>query len=187
MKYLSLQQKKITPSNKRAAAGPAQGQNPEEVGRPTKLRSARIEESSARGPTSHPRRPVYYDAAQPRVSGGPEPEATGVWSSTPAAHLGGGIIPRDRLPPMFQSSLPKNHIPSTNPEMERFASSSPPMSPAFTSSDRKSTMLLQPETRPITQEQLVNEVKGIYAGLVMVEKKCVEVCMLTSSILSTAN
>ena len=36
-------------------------------------------------------------------------------------------------------------------------------------------MLLQPETRPITQEQLVNEVKGIYAGLVMVEKKCVEI------------
>jgi hypothetical protein len=29
--------------------------------------------------------------------------------------------------------------------------------------------------RPITQEQLVNEVKGIYAGLVMVEKKCVEI------------
>ena len=38
------------------------------------------------------------------------------------------------------------------------------------------TMLLQPETRPIAQDQLVNEVKGIYAGLVMVEKKCVEVC-----------
>jgi hypothetical protein len=36
-------------------------------------------------------------------------------------------------------------------------------------------MLLQPETRPITQDQLVNEVKGIYAGLVMVEKKCVEI------------
>ncbi|KIW27399.1 hypothetical protein, variant 1 [Cladophialophora immunda] len=36
--------------------------------------------------------------------------------------------------------------------------------------------LLQPETRPISQEQLVNEVKGIYAGLVMVEKKCVEIC-----------
>jgi hypothetical protein len=32
-------------------------------------------------------------------------------------------------------------------------------------------MLLQPETRPITQEQLVNEVKAIYAGLVMAEKK----------------
>jgi hypothetical protein len=36
-------------------------------------------------------------------------------------------------------------------------------------------MLLQPETRPITQEQFVNEVKGIYARLVMVEKKCVGV------------
>ena len=36
-------------------------------------------------------------------------------------------------------------------------------------------ILLQPETRPISQDQLVNEVKGIYAGLVMVEKKCVEI------------
>ena len=36
-------------------------------------------------------------------------------------------------------------------------------------------MLLQPETRPITQDQLVNEVKGIYAGLIMVEKKCVKI------------
>jgi hypothetical protein len=34
---------------------------------------------------------------------------------------------------------------------------------------------LQPETRPISQEQLVAEVKGIYAGLVMVEAKCIEV------------
>ncbi len=33
----------------------------------------------------------------------------------------------------------------------------------------------QPETRPISQEQLVAEVKGIYAGLVMVEAKCIEV------------
>ncbi len=37
------------------------------------------------------------------------------------------------------------------------------------------SMLLQPDTRPITPEQLVNEVKGIYSGLVMVEKKCVEI------------
>ena len=36
------------------------------------------------------------------------------------------------------------------------------------------SMLLQPDTRPITAEQLGNEVKGIYSGLVMVEKKCVE-------------
>ena len=37
------------------------------------------------------------------------------------------------------------------------------------------SMVLQPDTRPITAEQLVNEVKGIYSGLVMVEKKCVEI------------
>jgi hypothetical protein len=35
-------------------------------------------------------------------------------------------------------------------------------------------MVLQAETRPISQEQLVAEVKGIYAGLVMVEAKCIE-------------
>lgn len=38
-----------------------------------------------------------------------------------------------------------------------------------------SIMIKQPETRPISQEQLVAEVKGIYAGLVMVESKCIEV------------
>ncbi|KAL2158341.1 hypothetical protein VTH06DRAFT_4389 [Thermothelomyces fergusii] len=36
-------------------------------------------------------------------------------------------------------------------------------------------IIKQPETRPISQEQLVAEVKGIYAGLVMVENKCIEV------------
>ncbi|KAG9228850.1 hypothetical protein BJ875DRAFT_525122 [Amylocarpus encephaloides] len=34
---------------------------------------------------------------------------------------------------------------------------------------------LQPETTPISQEQLVAEVEAIFAGLVMVEAKCIEV------------
>ncbi|CAK7228257.1 hypothetical protein SBRCBS47491_006845 [Sporothrix bragantina] len=34
---------------------------------------------------------------------------------------------------------------------------------------------LQPKTRPITHTQLVNEVKGIYVGLAMVESKCMEI------------
>lgn len=42
-------------------------------------------------------------------------------------------------------------------------------------SDDNYDIILQPETRPISQEQLVAEVKGIYAGLVMVEAKCIEV------------
>lgn len=37
------------------------------------------------------------------------------------------------------------------------------------------------DTRSITKEQLINEVKGIYAGLVMVEKKCVEIDQQQSS------
>ncbi|KAK4184117.1 hypothetical protein QBC35DRAFT_67255 [Podospora australis] len=37
------------------------------------------------------------------------------------------------------------------------------------------TLIKQRETRPISHDQLVAEVKGIYAGLVMVESKCIEV------------
>lgn len=35
-------------------------------------------------------------------------------------------------------------------------------------------MIRQPETRTISPDQLVAEVKGIYAGLVMIENKCIE-------------
>ncbi|KAK5636234.1 hypothetical protein RRF57_011946 [Xylaria bambusicola] len=47
----------------------------------------------------------------------------------------------------------------------------------------KQLMLVRkiPETRPISQEQLVAEVKGIYAGLMMVESKCIEVDNAQSS------
>ncbi|KAI6503206.1 hypothetical protein MCOR10_011814 [Pyricularia oryzae] len=41
--------------------------------------------------------------------------------------------------------------------------------------EKVNELVKQPETRPIGQEQLVAEVKGIYAGLVMVENKCIEV------------
>ncbi|KAI9845725.1 MAG: hypothetical protein M1837_004558 [Sclerophora amabilis] len=36
-------------------------------------------------------------------------------------------------------------------------------------------LIPQPETRPISIDQLVAEVKGIYAGLLMVEARCIEV------------
>lgn len=36
-------------------------------------------------------------------------------------------------------------------------------------------VILQPESRPISQEQLASEVKSIYAGLSMVESKCIHV------------
>jgi hypothetical protein len=36
-------------------------------------------------------------------------------------------------------------------------------------------LLLQPDSQPISQEQLASEVKSIYAGLTMVETKCIHV------------
>lgn len=36
-------------------------------------------------------------------------------------------------------------------------------------------LLLQPDSRPISQEQLASEVKSIYAGLTMVEIKCIHI------------
>lgn len=55
--------------------------------------------------------------------------------------------------------------------------SSPESRPRASSSGttQRYCMDSQPETRPISEAQLVNEVRGIYAGLVMVEKKCVEI------------
>jgi hypothetical protein len=40
---------------------------------------------------------------------------------------------------------------------------------------RRWAIALQPEFSPISQEQLAAEVKGIYAGLVMVEAKCINI------------
>jgi len=41
--------------------------------------------------------------------------------------------------------------------------------------DISTKILNQPETPPISQDQLIAEVKGIYAGLVMIEGKCMQV------------
>ena len=45
-------------------------------------------------------------------------------------------------------------------------------------------LLLQPQTRPISYDQLVVEVKGIYADLVMVESICVTKLFSTSTMTS---
>lgn len=44
-----------------------------------------------------------------------------------------------------------------------------------TAFDAEPELLLQPEIRPVPYDQLVDEVKGIYGGLIIVEAKCVEV------------
>ncbi|KAJ6132339.1 hypothetical protein N7471_007554 [Penicillium samsonianum] len=46
---------------------------------------------------------------------------------------------------------------------------------ADTQEEKPHEMFRQPDTHAITEEQLINEVRGIYTGLVMVEKKCIEI------------
>ncbi|PTB40374.1 hypothetical protein M441DRAFT_90630 [Trichoderma asperellum CBS 433.97] len=74
-----------------------------------------------------------------------------------------------------QLPLSKVEEPEPDPRAEAEADES------FTEHPSVSQMIRQPETRPISQEQLVAEVKGIYAGLVMVESKCIEVDNAQSS------
>ncbi|KAI2615038.1 hypothetical protein GGR54DRAFT_318147 [Hypoxylon sp. NC1633] len=72
--------------------------------------------------------------------------------------------------------------PKPPPRQPRNASQQPRNRPEVVEDDAGSTgLILQPETRPISQEQLIAEVKGIYAGLVMVESKCIEVDNAQSS------
>jgi hypothetical protein len=66
-------------------------------------------------------------------------------------------------------SKPKKSFPAPSLATNSTRQTQPP------SGETSCDIVLQPETRPISQEQLVAEVKGIYAGLVMVEAKCIEV------------
>ncbi|KAK4106998.1 hypothetical protein N656DRAFT_785782 [Canariomyces notabilis] len=70
--------------------------------------------------------------------------------------------------------LPKSHRQSHPPPVSASSTPAP-------TDDDSAELIKQPETRPISQEQLVAEVKGIYAGLVMVETKCIEVDNAQSS------
>lgn len=48
-------------------------------------------------------------------------------------------------------------------------------------------LLLQPDSRPISQEQLASEVKSIYAGLTMVETKCIHVDRAQAAVVGDGN
>ncbi|RGP79609.1 hypothetical protein FLONG3_2357 [Fusarium longipes] len=92
----------------------------------------------------------------------------------PKPHSQGRSVP---LSSPRQGPPPKNRPAQSQPQPAAAWQPLPP-SPF---EDGTSTMMRQPETRPISQDQLVAEVKGIYAGLVMVETKCIEVDNAQSS------
>ncbi|RMI91148.1 hypothetical protein CDV36_016616, partial [Fusarium kuroshium] len=68
------------------------------------------------------------------------------------------IISQTQAPPSKKSTA----VPQSSPQPRK-------------DGDFTSVMIPQPETRPISQDQLVAEVYGIYAGLIMVEARCIEV------------
>lgn len=86
-------------------------------------------------------------------------------------------IPRSAAAQQTQGqSQPKNLQANTRPAKRNYPNKNTNNNSRSEEEDHSVTVMLkQPETRPISQEQLVAEVKGIYAGLVMVETKCIEV------------
>ncbi|MCJ1286474.1 hypothetical protein MMC26_005820 [Xylographa opegraphella] len=93
--------------------------------------------------------------------------------------LSGGDIDHDRkssarphFPAIIEKSAIDPHCPAEPPSDQDHLVDH---SDSDTNDEPVPELLLQPETRPISHEQLVVEVKGIYAGLVMVEAKCMDI------------
>ncbi|ERF69867.1 hypothetical protein EPUS_05409 [Endocarpon pusillum Z07020] len=106
----------------------------------------------------------------------PTPRKTAVDLST--GHTSGGFrfYPRNYVARVEQ--IPCRMNPKEQDNVVTYPSNSiesGQRSPSFEREEPDSGIFLHPESRPITQEQLVHEVKGIYAGLVMVKNKCLEI------------
>ena len=96
------------------------------------------------------------------------------------------LLQRNRRPQAVKEySMPNESDPTlleesqkpvrTGTEQGLSGGDSPPGDEPAEGLEAEPEMLLQPDTRPISHEQLVVEVKGIYAGLVMVEAKCIDI------------
>lgn len=108
-------------------------------------------------------------------------------ANPPSASIGTKPLGEDWPPSQnINSDMPMGETNATHSESGKRGSDLPqdqkfqsretsPMEELPDESQDEPEMLLQPETRPISHEQLVVEVKGIYAGLVMVEAKCIDI------------
>ncbi|ELR07169.1 hypothetical protein VC83_04915 [Pseudogymnoascus destructans] len=152
------------PASRRAASSPTQGKARDSM------------EFLSRGPTTSGKR--LFNPSEPS-----SPQAQNVSSPGGSAQARPAHQIRKRLsnpqhvaatatekpaPSFARGTLPGDILMSGNPQGPQGAQLS---SPTFD----HTRMVSQPETRPISQEQLVAEVKGIYVGLVMVEGKCIQV------------
>ncbi|KAI1316580.1 hypothetical protein F5Y16DRAFT_420363 [Xylariaceae sp. FL0255] len=117
--------------------------------------------SQAKPPRANSTSPIRRSRARPQTGPGDDPD----FLPRPAGKLwierGASRTKRSSRPSTQQKKQKKTDFADENSDALR--------------------LIKQPETRPISQEQLVAEVKGIYAGLVMVESKCIEVDNAQSS------
>jgi hypothetical protein len=102
----------------------------------------------------------------PTGTSSPQPSATEASSDWPRdITKGSRSQPQSPSRPLAHRSTPKAQYSQRQPgliELQRY-------------DPRYPGLLLQPDSRPISQEQLASEVKSIYAGLTMVETKCIHV------------
>ena len=76
----------------------------------------------------------------------------------------------------LQAAMPRNEPAASGPvDADVRPAAEASQETDFVESEERLKMIREPDTREISQEQLIREVKGIYVGLVMVEKKCSEV------------
>ncbi|KAK0632258.1 hypothetical protein B0T14DRAFT_559970 [Immersiella caudata] len=157
---------------------------------PAGLTSQPDQESSARSPPSSLKREgsSSRSASPPkRPKGKPADESRADFDRGPLHGRGSGRgklwnPDGDSAPPRpasyDRSNVAANHrirLPSGTHQHSRPPRQNHHQAAARPSEESSTELIKQPETRPISQEQLVAEVKGIYAGLVMVENKCIEV------------
>jgi hypothetical protein len=129
--------------------------------------------ASASTPNRSRARPADSDADFIRGHGAKNPSGRQLYNPDEPA-------PKTLQPPSRQaaqsSRATTRHHPSQSSRSTRQPSHTSHDSPDVSVDDPSTmAMIKEPETRPISQDQLINEVKVIYAGLVMVESKCIEV------------
>lgn len=111
----------------------------------------------------------------PQYSLSPEPETE--WSLERIR--GPRSLKSNVLPRIQHASSLRNHASTSHnhalPPLGSHSKKSPSLVEFPRHDIRFPGLLMQPDSRPISQDQLASEVRSIYTGLTMVENKCIEV------------
>ncbi|KAF1961918.1 hypothetical protein CC80DRAFT_199924 [Byssothecium circinans] len=175
---LSLEQGRYSPSGKKRPADSDLSARPgkaapghTEIYDPDYSRDIPHTITPERRHKSKPRDSRLFDHRGTKSTSSPQPstaEQPSEWSVEANRSQNFSIQPQARRGPAAQTYQPK---PTASPALPR----QPGLIEIQKYDLRYPGLLLQPDSRPISQEQLASEVKSIYAGLTMVETKCIHV------------